>query len=68
MVKLSVNPARTMFPGLLFTCQDVELIFPKTIEAFVVLFFRRMFPLQFGATLKVMDTVNPGAPPVVAPS
>lgn len=68
IVKLSVTPARTIFPGLLFTCHDVEFCFPRTIDALVVMFFNRMFPFQFGALLNEMDTVNPGAPPVVAPS
>lgn len=67
-MKLSVKPARTMFPGLLFTCHAVEFCFANTIKPPVVLFFNRMFPFQFGALLNKMDTVKPGAPPVVAPS
>ena len=68
MVKLSVNPERTMFPGLLFTCHAIELSFGRMIDALVVLFLRRIFPLQFGALLNEMETVFPGAPPVVAPN
>ena len=68
MVMLSVNPERMIFPGLLFTCHAVELTFVSTIDALVVLFLSKMLPLQFGALLNEMETVFPGAPPVVAPN